>query len=430
MVRIPTRIRTNLLPPIYPQGAGGIANTINRLTAIKVQRLKEGGMYPDGAGLYLQVTGKSAKSWVFRYSLRGGAREMGLGSLSKVSLAEARDERDKYNRLLRDHIDPIEDRKRRRNEAALTVAKSITFTQAAAAYIAAHRAGLKSTKHAKQWVTTIATYAEPRLGKLNVADIDTGLIAQVLEPIWTTKTETAGRVRGRIECILDWAQVKGYRTGENPARWRGRLDKLFAKQSKVRQVKHHAAMPYDALPEFMAKLRQKTGSTARALEFCILCAARSGEVLTARPSEIAGGVWTVPGERMKGGQTHRVPLSKRASEVASGGSGSYLFPSPYHPDKPLSNMAMLMLLQYMGHDDVTVHGFRSSFKDWCRDRTRFDNYVVEAALAHASGDRVERAYARSDVLEKRRQLMDAWAQFCATPPAKSADRVVPLRQAQ
>jgi integrase len=405
-----------------------MASTINQLTAIKVQKIKKPGYHADGGGLWLQVTQAGAKSWIFTYSLRGRAREMGLGSLSRTSLAEARAARDECNRLLRDHIDPIEDRKRKRAEVALTDAKSITFAQAAATYIASHRAGLKSAKHAKQWVATIATFAEPRLGRLNVADIDTGLISQVLEPIWTTKPETAGRVRGRIESILDWARVKGYCTGENPARWRGNLDKLFPKQSKVRAVKHHAAMPYDALPAFMAELRQKNGSSARALEFTILTAARTGEVLTARPSEIADGVWTVPSERMKSGQVHRVPLSKRASEIASGGSSSYLFPS-HHPDKPLSHMTMLMLLKYMGHDDYTVHGFRSAFKDWCRDRTRFDNYVVEAALAHTSGDKVERAYARSDVLAKRAQLMDAWAKFCATPPAKSTNRVVPLRSA-
>ena len=407
-----------------------MAHFINQLTALGVLKIRKPGYHADGGGLYLQVSQSGAKSWIFRYSLRGRAREMGLGSLSKVSLAEARDERDKCNRLLRDHFDPIEDRKRRRDEAALADAKSITFAQAAAAYIATHRAGLKNAKHAAQWATTIATYAEPLIGKLNVADIDTGLIRQVLEPIWKTKTETAGRVRGRVEAILDWARVSGYRTGENPARWRGNLDKLLPKQSKVRKVKHHAAMPYDALPAFMAELRQQKGSAARALEFCILTAARTGEVLTARPSEIDKGVWTVPGERMKGGQTHRVPLSKRAIEVTSGGSSSYLFPSRYHPDKALSNMAMLKLLEHMGHGDVTVHGFRSCFKDWCRDRTRFDNYVVEAALAHISGDKVEKAYARSDVLEKRRQLMTAWAAFLETPPAKSAGKVVPLRNAE
>jgi integrase len=403
-----------------------MASTINQLTAIKVQKIKQPGYHADGGGLYLQASQGGAKSWIFAFSLHGRRREMGLGSASRVSLADARAERDRYNRLLREGTDPIEDRKRRRAEIALTNVKSITFAQAAAAYIATHRAGLKNAKHAKQWATTIATYAEPRLGKLNVADIDTGLIRQVLEPIWTTKPETAGRVRGRIESILDWARVSGYRNGENPARWRGNLDKLLPKQSKVRKVKHHAAMPYDALPAFMQKLRQQKGSAARALEFTILCAARTGEVLTARPAEIAGGVWTVPSERMKGGQTHRVPLSKRAVEVASGGSSSYLFPSRYHPDKALSNMAMLKLLADMGHGDVTTHGFRSSFKDWCRDRTRFDNYVVEAALAHISGDKVERAYARSDVLQKRRALMESWAEFCATPSAKSTGKVVSI----
>jgi integrase len=307
--------------------------------------------------------------------------------------------------------------------------KSITFAQAAAAYIATHRAGLKNAKHAKQWATTIATYVEPRLGKLNVADIDVGLIRQVLEPIWTTKPVTAGRVRGRVEAILDFARVSGYRTGENPARWRGNLDKLLAKLSKVRRVKHHAAMPYDALPAFMAKLRQQKGSAARALEFTILTAARTGEVLMARPFEIADGVWTVPGERMKGGQTHRVPLSKRAIEVANGGSSSYLFPSRYHPDKPLSNMAMLKLLEHMGHGDVTVHGMRACFKTWAMERTRFDNYVVEAALAHISGDKVEQAYARSDVIMKRARLLSDWAKFLQTPPVKGAGKVVPLRSA-
>jgi integrase len=407
-----------------------MAQTINQLTALKVLKIRKPGYHADGGGLWLQVSDGGGKSWIFTYSLRGRAREMGLGSLSKVSLADARDERDKCNRLLREHIDPIEDRKRKRAEIALADTKSITFAQAAAAYIATHRAGLKNAKHAKQWATTIATYVEPRLGKLNVADVDTGLIRQVLEPIWTTKPVTAGRVRGRIESILDWARVSGYRTGENPARWRGNLDKLLAKLSKVRRVKHHAAMPYDALPAFMAKLRQQKGSAARALEFTILTAARTGEVLTARPSEIANGVWVCPSERMKGGKEHRVPLSKRAIEVASGGSGSYLFPSRYHPDKPLSNMAMLKLLEHMGRDDVTTHGFRATFKTWAMERTRFEHFVVESALAHISGDKVEMAYARSDVLEKRRQLMDAWSKFCAIPPAKSTGKIVPLKSAR
>jgi integrase len=407
-----------------------MAQTINQLTALKVLKIRKPGYHADGGGLWLQVSEGGGKSWILAYSLRGRAREMGLGSLSKVSLGEARDERDRCNRLLRDHVDPIEERKRKRAEVALNDVKSITFAQAAATYITTHCASFKNIKHGKQWSSTIQTFVEPRIGRLDVADIDTGLICQVLEPIWTTKPETAGRVRGRIESILDWAKVSGYRSGENPARWKGNLDKLLPKLSRVRKVKHHAAMSYDQLPAFMVKLRQQKGSAARALEFTILTASRSGEVLTARPSEIVGDVWVVPPERMKGGIEHRVPLCKRAIELAAGGSGSYLFPSRHHSDKPLSNMAMLLWLNDLSGGDFTVHGFRSTFKDWCRDRTRFDNYVVEAALAHISGDKVERAYARSDVLEKRRQLMEAWAKFCATPPAQSADRVVPLRSAQ
>jgi integrase len=409
-----------------------MARTVNQLTATKVQKIVAPGMYPDGAGLYLQVIGE-AKSWILRYSLRGKAREMGLGSLRKVGLADARRKAAECHKLLEDHIDPIEHRSKERAANALASAtKAITFAEAATIYIASHRRGLKNPKHAAQWGTTIATYAGPVLGKLSVADIGTGLVLEVLEPIWTTKPETAKRVRGRIESILDWARVSGHRSGENPARWRGNLDKLLPKRSKVRKVRHHPAMPYDVLPAFLQKLRTQEGNTARALEFCILTAARTGEILKARPSEIdrAEKLWTVPGERMKGGQEHRVPLCKRAMELVGKGSESYLFPSRYYPDKSLSNMAMLMLLDDLGAGDVTVHGFRSTFKDWARDRTRFDNYVVEAALAHVSGDKVEAAYARSDVLEKRRRLMDAWAEFCAsTSLLATGDVVVPLRLA-
>jgi hypothetical protein len=236
-----------------------MAQTVNQLTATKVQKVKAPGMYPDGAGLYLQVIGE-AKSWILRYSLCGKAHEMGLGSLRKVSLADARRRAADCHKLLDDHIDPIEHRAKERAANALASAtKAIAFTEAAATYIASHRRGLKNPKHAAQWGTTIATYAEPVLGKLSVADIDTGLILQVLEPIWTTKQETAKRVRGRVESILDWARVSGYRSGENPARWRGNLDKLLPKQSKVRKVKHHPAMPYDALPAFMQKLQNTRG---------------------------------------------------------------------------------------------------------------------------------------------------------------------------
>jgi integrase len=408
-----------------------MASTVNRLTAIKVQKLKEPGMHPDGAGLYLQVTGPAAKSWVLRYSVGGKAREMGLGTLRKVSLAEARRKAADCHKLLEDHIDPIKERERRRAAAVFASTKTITFTKAADKYCASHRAGLKNLKHAAQWRTTLATYVEPDMGKLLVCDIDTGLVHRVLEKIWTSKPETASRVRGRIESVLDWAKVNKYRDGENPARWRGNLDKLLPKRSKVRKVKHHAALPYAELPAFMQKLRKERGTAARALEFCILTAARTGETLKARPNEISHKekLWAVPAERMKGGLEHRVPLCHRALEIIDNGSKSYLFPSQYHDDKHLSDMAMLNLLERIGHGDITLNGLRSSFKEWARDRTGFENYVVESALAHAVGDKVEAAYARSDVIDKRRKLMQAWADYCASTPAPASKNVVPMRSA-
>ena len=409
-----------------------MAQTVNQLTATKVHKLKTPGMYPDGAGLYLQVTGENAKSWLFRYSLRGKAREMGLGSLRKISLADARRKAADCHKLLDGHVDPIQHRKAARTAAALTSAKTITFKEAAARYIAMRSKGLKNTKHAAQWGTTIATYAEPILGKLPVYDITVGLVHRVLEPIWTTKPETAGRVRGRIEKILGWAKVNNYREGENPARWRDNLDQLLPKLSEVRKVKHHPALPYAELPAFMQKLRQVEGLAARALEFTILTAARTEEVILAGPGEIArpDKLWTAPSEHMKLKREHLVPLCDWAMDLLAGASESYLFPSPSHPDKHLSNMAMLMVLDRMGYGHVTVHGFRSTFKDWARDRTGFENFVSEAALAHASGDKIEAAYARGAVLDKRRKLMEAWAKFCASDATvRAGNKVVDFRSA-
>jgi integrase len=407
-----------------------MAQTVYQLTATKVQKARTPGLYPDGAGLYLQVTSETAKSWVLRYSLRGKAREMGLGSLRKVSLAEARRKAADCHRLLEEHIDPIEHRTKVRASAALDNAKTITFKEASNRYIAMRSRGLKNAKHAAQWGTTIATYAEPVLGRLSVRDVDVGLIHQVLEPIWTTKPETAGRVRGRIEKILGWAKANNFRDGENPARWRDNLDQMLPKLSEVRKVKHHPALHYSELPAFMEKLRQEEGVAARALEFTILTTARTEEVVLARPVEInkQQRLWTAPPDHMKLKREHLVPLSERAMQLLDGASASFLFPSRSHPDKHMSNMAMLMVLDRMGYGHVTVHGFRSTFKDWTRDRTRFENYVSEAALAHASGDKIEAAYARSDVLDKRRKLMDAWAAFCASRPAASGE-VVTLRSA-
>ncbi len=394
-----------------------MGQTVNKLTATKVQKVKAAGMYSDGAGLYLQVTGEGAKSWILRYSLRGKAREMGLGSLRKVTLADARRKAADYHRLLDEHVDPIVYRASARASRALVNAKTITFKEAATKYIAARSKGLKNSKHAGQWGTTIKTYAEPVLGKLEVRGITVGLVHQVLEPIWSTKPETAGRVRGRIEKILGWAKVNNYREGENPARWRDNLDQLLPKLSEVRKVRHHPALPYAELSVFMEKLRRENGAAARALEFTILTAARTEEVLLAQPNEInkRERLWTAPAQHMKLKREHKVPLCDRAIQLLGGASESYLFPSPTYPDKHLSNMAMLMVLDRMGYGHVTVHGFRSTFKDWARDRTRFENYVSEAALAHASGDKIEAAYARSDVFEKRRKLMDEWAVYCAKP---------------
>jgi integrase len=403
-----------------------MTKTVNQLTAKKVEKLSVPGMYADGAGLYLQVTGKEAKSWLFRYSLRGRAREMGLGSLRKVSLANARQKAAECHKLLENHIDPIANRKRARDEAVLASAQTISFEEAADRYIAIRAAGLKNAKHAAQWKTTIKEYAYPVLQKLPVREIDIGLIHRVLEPIWTTKAETAGRVRGRIEKILGWAKANNYRSGENPARWRDNLDHMLPKLSEVRKVTHHPALPYSEVPAFMAKLREQEGTAARALEFLILTASRTEEILLAAPGEInrKEKLWTVPAGHMKLKREHLVPLAARALKILDCASNSYLFPSPTRPDKGLSNMAMLSLLDRMGYGHTTVHGFRSTFKDWARDRTRFENFVSEAALAHASGDKIEAAYARSDVIDKRRKLMEAWASYCEP---KTSSNVLQLR---
>ena len=406
--------------------------TINRLTAKQVEKIKAVGDYCDGGGLYLQVSGKNAKSWIFRYSLRAKAHEMGLGSASRITLAEVRDERDKYNRLLRDHIDPIEHRKRQRAETALAEAATITFKEAAAAYCTAHRAGWKSFKHATQWAVSLSTYAEPVIGNLAVRDINTGHIHRVLEPIWSAKSDTASKIRGRVEAILHWSKVTGYRDGENPARWKGNLDHLLPKPSKVRKVKHFAALPYAELPAFMDKLRRQQGPIARALEFTVLTASRLGEALNATAQEIdhANAVWIVPRERMKGGNIeHRVPLSKRALEIAGMVSGGFLFPSRYSTSKPVSDMMMRALLRELAGNGITIHGTaRASFKTWAMERTRHDNHTIEASLAH-TGSKLEQSYMRGDILQKRRALMESWAQFCASPPAKDAGKVVPMRSA-
>jgi integrase len=409
-----------------------MARNMERLTALAVSRAKEPGYYPDGGGLYLHITATGAKSWAYRFMLDGKAREMGLGPLPDTTLSEARGKALEARKLRREGIDPIEHRKALRDSARLDAARAITFRECADAYIRAHRAGWRNAKHADQWTNTLKTYAYPTFGTLPVQGIDITLVTKVLEPIWSEKPETAGRVRGRIEVILDWATVRGYRQGENPARWRGHLDKLLPKRSKVARVEHHSALPYREIGAFLASLRAQEGTGARALEFAILTAGRTGEILGARWDEIDldARVWTVPAGRMKGEREHRVPLSPPAVAVLESltelRTDDYVFPGG-RTGKPLSNMAMLVLLRRMKRGDLTVHGFRSTFRDWAADQTAYPNEVVEMALAHAVGNKVEAAYRRGDLFDKRRRLMDDWATYCAAPAADG--KVVPIRQA-
>jgi integrase len=393
--------------------------TIGKLTALKVNKKKLPGMYADGGGLYLRVTDNGTKNWVFRFTLNGRPRWMGLGPLHTVSLAEARNRAAEFRLQRHDGIDPIDARRAERLQAQLDAAKAVAFKDCAARYIAGHKAGWRNPKHAAQWKATLATYAEPVMGGLSVQAIDTALVLKVLEPIWTTKSATADRVRGRIESILDWAKVRGYRTGENPARWRGHLGKLLPARSKVRRVEHHAALPYAEMPGFLVGLREQEGIAARALEFAILTAARTGEVIGARWDEIdlLDKTWTVPGTRMKAGREHRIPLSGRVLAILEEvqplrhAKDGFVFPGG-KPGRPLSSMAFLRVLRRMERDDLTAHGFRSSFRNWAAERTNFPSEVPEMALAHTVSDKTVAAYNRSDLFERRRRLMAAWAAFC------------------
>jgi integrase len=378
------------------------------------------GLFADGGGLYLRVGANGSKSWSFRFMLHRRAREMGFGGLRKVSLAEARKKAADARLLLGEGKDPLiqqqaENRKRIASEK-LEASRAMTFDQCADAYISAHEAAWQNEKHRQQWRNTISTYVSPVFGMIAVQDVDTDLVIEAIEPIWSKKTETARRLRGRIEVILDWAKVRSYRMGENPARWRGHLSHLLPSRNKLRPVKHHAALPYSQAPFFMNQLRKAEGTATLALEFLILTAARTSEVLYAQWPEIdlKRQMWVVPAERMKTRREHRVPLSRSAIVVlkqAEGLNGEYVFPGRTL-GQPLSNMALLMLLERMDYGHVTAHGFRSTFRDWAAEETEFANEVVEMALAHAVSDKTEAAYRRSDLYEKRRPLMSDWAEFC------------------
>jgi integrase len=405
---------------------------MKRLTALDVTRLPA-GLHHDGDGVYLQVSGAGARSWLYRYTLRGRTRDFGLGSAKAIPLKRARELAAEARRLRAEGIDPIERRREQRGDARVEQAKAMTFQQCAEAYVAAHEAGWRSAKHHRQWRSTLA-YLLPIIGALPVRAIDIGLVLKVLQPIWTTKTETASRVRGRIESILDYARVRGFRDGENPARWKGNLDHLLPAKAKVAKIAHFGALPFAEVPAFMADLRRREGTSARCLEFTILTAARTGEAIGARWEEIdlVAKVWTVPAERMKGGKAHRKPLSPRAVEIIrerqARREGDYVFPGRLG-GAPLSNMALLAMLRAMNRADVTTHGFRASLKTWASERTSFRNETVEAALAHVTGGRVEQAYLRGDALEKRRKLMDAWGEFCARPTQAATGKIVSMNSA-
>jgi integrase len=390
------------------------------LTVTKIRALTQPGRYGDGDGLWLQVRSAERRSWLFRYMLRGKARAMGLGPIDLVSLADARTATRECRQLLLAGVDPLE--YRRHTLARATTVK--TFTEVADLFLTAHDAGWKNDKHRTQWRSTLATYAKPVFGDKAVVAIDTGDVMAALEPIWLVKTETASRVRGRIEAVLDYASARSWREGDNPARWRGHLSNLLPARSKVAAVEHHAALPWREMAEFMADLRGRDGAGARALEFAILTAARSGEVRGMRWGELdfVEQCWNVPGVRMKAKRDHRVPLSGAALAVLSTmmlpgekpNSAALVFGSA-KPGKLLSDMTLTAVLRRMGRGDLTAHGFRSSFRDWASEATAFPGELAEAALAHVVRDKTEAAYRRGDLFNRRRQLMDAWAEYCARP---------------
>jgi integrase len=413
---------------------------LGKLTAIAIARANGPAVLFDGGGLYLRVSATGAKSWVFRYQIAGRRRDMGLGPFPDISLAEARAKAAAHRNQRREGADPIEAKATQRQAQHLAATKGRTFREVAEEFIARNEASWRNDKHRQQWRTTLSTYVYPQLGDLPVAAIDTGLVMQVLDPIWSTKTETASRVRGRIEAVLDAATVRGFRQGPNPALWKGGLAHILPARTKLQKVAHLAALPFDEMPAFLVALRQREGMAARALEFLILTAARTGETLNATWREIDLGdrMWTIPAGRMKAGREHRVPLSdaavcvlERVRPIAVMLNGEAdpaapVFPGPRRA-LPMSPIALLSLLRRIGRDDVTVHGFRSSFSDWCAERSAYPRELVETALAHTVGNQVERAYRRGDLFEKRRQLMEAWARFCEAPVA--GGEVVPIRRA-
>ncbi len=410
-----------------------MARTIHRLTSQKVDRQKTKAFLPDGGGLYFRCESENSKIWIFRFALHGRTRDMSLGSVRDVSLADARAKAMECRRLRADGVDPLATRNARRAAHRLSVAKQLTFEQATERYIAATRASWRNIKHADQWASTMQTYAYPKLAKLDVRDINTSLVMAVLEPIWFLKAETANRVRGRIETVIDSAKARGEFDGENPARWKGHLDKLLPRISRIKKTKNFAALPWPDLPQFMHDLQAREGVASAALEMLILTCTRTSEVLGARWDEIdfAKAVWTIPADRMKAGRDHTVPLSTAAVAVLNRmneiRTGEFVFFGRSGGGQ-LSNMALLALLRRMGRTEITAHGFRSCFRDWAAEHCIADA-VAEATLAHTVSDKVIRAYQRTKFIELRRGLMGRWSEFCSRP-VESRDNVTMIRAAQ
>lgn len=398
-----------------------MARAFEKLSDLKVRKVKLPGYLSDGGGLYLQVSPSLTKSWVFRYQIDGRAREMGLGSFNTFGLRDARDRATNCRKLLADGIDPIDHRNAALQKKRLSDARVMTFGQCCEKYIEAHRSGWKNAKHAGQWEATLSTYCK-LLWSLDVGAIDTALVMKCLEPIWTAKTETASRVRGRIESVLAWATVRKFRTGDNPAAWRNHLDQLLPKRSKVQKVEHRAALPHADIPQFMTKLRLCQGLSARALELQILTATRPGEAVGAKWEEfdVPAAMWIIPAERMKAGKEHRVPLSQTAvgllrSLIPNTPKGKLLHVAghvfPGVKDRPLTTAAAMNLLKEL-HPDITAHGFRSTFRDWAAETTKHPREVIEAAMAHRLKDKSEAAYQRGDLLTRRAKLMNDWDRYC------------------
>jgi integrase len=393
-----------------------VPKVAKELSALVVSRLKKPGMHAVGLvpGLHLQVTDSGARSWILRIKMGDKRPEIGLGGYPAVTLADARQKAREYRDHIRSGRDPVAERRAANSARDAANAAALTFKQCAEKYIEAHEAGWRNAKHAAQWRNTLEQYAYPVVGETIVRHVALPQVLAVLEPIWKAKTETASRLRGRLEAVLDWAAIRGYREADNPARWRGHLDKLLPRPSKVARKKHHPALTIAQIGTFMTRLRAVEGEGAKALEFAILTAARSGEVRGATWSEIdlKTAVWTVPGSRMKAGKEHRVPLSPAAVALLAartkGVADDLVFESPRGGQ--LSDMTLTAVLRRLKIEAVP-HGFRSTFRDWVAERTNYPNEVAEMALAHAIGDKVEAAYRRGDLFEKRRRMMEDWAAF-------------------